>query len=152
DRNRIRRGGSLRGKRRWPRMGHDHVGLRADEVRREIGKPLVSAFSPPELDDEVPALLVTKGTKAFAQRADASRVPGFGGRTQKADVRNALDGLLGEASMRRGKQRAGAEQELTTLQPGDARRHRPARPRRTARSFVDPTPIPREYGQCRATL
>jgi len=54
DGNRV--GGLLGCQGRWGTFGHDDGHVWADEVRRELGKPLTVSLRPPELDQNVLAL------------------------------------------------------------------------------------------------
>src|SRR5262249_16132943 len=49
-------GGLLGGQGRWGAVGPDHCHLHADEVCRELGKPLSVSIRPPGLDQNVLAL------------------------------------------------------------------------------------------------
>lgn len=67
------------------RVGHQHVGFEAEELRGQIGKTSIVPLGPSELDREILALDVAEIAKPSSKRLDLRRIAGRRGGTEEPD-------------------------------------------------------------------
>jgi hypothetical protein len=66
-------------------MGYDHVNVDLDQLSREFGEAVVSAFAPPVMHDNVAALLVSELAKSCEKGVNLASVLCVRRHTEKTD-------------------------------------------------------------------
>lgn len=74
---------------------HDHVDVRGDQFGDESGKPLIGAFGPSILDEDVLALDVAEVTQPLAEGSDEVGLQGRSRVAKEADPRELAYVLRG---------------------------------------------------------